>query len=103
MSLHAITAVGRDDPAGRVLVPADLLDAGLEADVAIQIELARDRLTVFQDLLAEGIFLLRDEAELFEQGQIGVGLDVAGDPGIAVPIPGKILKRAIIKPHNAAP
>ena len=35
-----------------------------------------------------GILLLRHVAELFEQRQIRVGLDVAGDARVAVPVPG---------------
>jgi hypothetical protein len=65
-----------------------LLDPGLEADVAVQIELAGDRLAVVEDLAAVGVLLLRHVADLLEERQVGVGLDVAGDARVAVPVPG---------------
>ncbi len=41
-----------------------------------------------EDLLAVGVLLLRHVADLLEQRQVGVGLDVAGDARVAVPVPG---------------
>jgi hypothetical protein len=38
------------DPAGVGLVPADLGDLGLEADVAVEVEVLGDRLAVREDL-----------------------------------------------------
>jgi hypothetical protein len=41
-----------------------------------------------QDLRCVGVLLLRDVADLLEQGQIDIGLDVAHRARIAVPVPG---------------
>jgi hypothetical protein len=47
-----------------------------------------DRLAVGQDLRCAGVLLGRDAAELLEQRQIDVRLDVAHRAGVAVPVPG---------------
>ena len=49
---------------------------------------ARRALEVEPDLFAEGVALARHVAEFFEHGQIDVGLDVAHDARVAVPVPG---------------
>ncbi len=87
-SPHPIAAIGGDDPSLGVLVPREALGSGLEADVAVEIELPRDRLTMGADLVAERVLLLRHVADLLEQRQVGIRLDVAGDAGVAIPVPG---------------
>ena len=46
------------------------------------------RLTVREDLVALGVLLGRDVAQLLEQRHVHVRLDVAGDARIPVPVPG---------------
>jgi hypothetical protein len=76
-----VAAIGRDDPALRRLVPADLGDRGLEQGVAVQVPLLRDRLAVREDLRAAAVLLDRQVVELFEQRQVDVRLDVARQAG----------------------
>ncbi len=75
------------DPAPVGVVPAHLGDLGLEARVAVQVEVAADRLAVGEDLGRLRVLLLRDVADLLEQRQVDVRLDVAGGAGVAVPVP----------------
>ena len=49
--------------------------------------LSRDELAIFVDLRAVGELLRRHEARLFEQRQVAIGVVVALDAGIAVPVP----------------
>ena len=72
----------------RVVVPAQLGHFGLEAGVAVEVELLADGAAVLQDLRRAAVLLLRDVADLLEQRQVDVRLDVAGGAGIAVPVPG---------------
>ena len=56
--------------------------------MVIETEPARHGLAVLEDLEARRELHRRDVTHLFEQGQVAVGLDIASDPGIAVPVPG---------------
>src|SRR5215469_15874804 len=94
--LHPVAAVGGDDPAPDGFVPAHLSDFGLKADIAIEIELLADRAAVLQDLRSARIFLDRHVADLFEQRQINIGLDIARRARIAVPIPGAAKVAALL-------
>jgi len=47
-----------------------------------------DRLAVAEDLRRLGVLLLRHVADLLEQRQVDVGLDVACRPRVPVPVPG---------------
>ena len=84
---HRVAAVGRDDPATVGVVPAQLGDLGLEAGVAIEVEVLADRPAVGEDLRRLGVLLLRDVADLLEQRQVDVRLDVARRARVAVPVP----------------
>ena len=86
--LHPVAAVGRDDPARAVLVPAHLGHFRLEARVAVEIVLAADGAAVREDLGRARVLLARHVAELFEQRQVDVRLDVAHRARVAVPVPG---------------
>src|SRR5690348_242565 len=94
--LHGVVAIGPDDPARDLVIPAHLGHFGLEADIAIEIELARDGAAVFEDLRRAGIFLDRHVADFFEQRQINVGFDVAGRARIPVPVPGAAVVAALL-------
>ncbi len=85
---HPVAAIGLDDPARALLVPAQRLHLCLETRVAIEIELLADGTAVLEDLRRARIFLDWHVADLFEQRQVDVGLDIAGRARIAVPIPG---------------
>ena len=41
-----------------------------------------------ENLAAEGVLFLRHVANFFQQREIGIRLDITGDTGIAIPIPG---------------
>ena len=85
---NAIAAVGAHDPASGGFVPTQLGDLGLEERVVVQVVVLADRPAVRQDLGGVGVLLLGDVPDLFEQGQIDVGLDVAHRARVAVPVPG---------------
>ena len=71
-----------------VLVPLRPGDPGVEQRVVDQVEVVGQSLEVEADLLAEGVTVRGHIAELFEHGQVDVGLDVAHHAGVAVPVPG---------------
>src|SRR5271163_3626918 len=83
-----VAAVGRDNPARRLLVPSQLAHIGLEQRVLIQIVMLCDTLRMLVDLRREGVFFPRYVAELFDQRQVAVTFDVALSARIAVPVPG---------------
>ena len=56
--------------------------------VVVELVVPGDALRVLEDLGRVGVLLLRDVAELLEQRQVAVALDVALGAGIAVPVPG---------------
>ena len=73
---------------------------GLQARVAVQVVVLGDALAVREDLGALGVFLRGDVAELFQQRDVHVGLDVAGDSRIAIPVPGAAhVGRPVDQPH----
>ena len=84
---HRVAAVRPHDPPSVAVVPAHLGDFRLEARIAVEIEVATDRLAVGEDLGGLGVLLPGDVADLLEQRQVDVRLDVAGGAGIAVPVP----------------
>ncbi len=83
-----VAAVGMDDPAVALLVPDELLDHRLEHAGTIEVVALRQSLHIGEDLGALGVFLGRDVVHLFEQRHVDIGFDVAGNTGIAVPVPG---------------
>ena len=86
--LHRVAAIGADDPARRGLVPVEAGDFGLEAGVAVEIEVPADGAAMLEDLGRGRVFGGRHEADLLQQRQVDVTLHVAGGAGIAVPVPG---------------
>ena len=84
---HPVAAVGRHDPALFAGTPVDGGDLGLEARVVVQVVVLGDRPAVSEDLTGARVLLLRDVAELFEEREIDVRLDVAHRAGIAIPVP----------------
>ena len=56
--------------------------------LVVEVVVFRDAPRVLEDLGREGVLLLRHVAELFEQRQVAIALDVALGAGIAVPVPG---------------
>ncbi len=76
------------------------MDVGLQARVAIQVVVLGDALTVREDLGALGVFIRGDVAELLQQRDIDIGLDVAGDPRIPIPVPRAAhVGRSVDQPH----
>ena len=63
------------------------MDIGLQARIAIQVVVLGDALAVREDLGSLGVFVRGDVAELLQQRDVHIGLDVAGDPRIPIPIP----------------
>jgi hypothetical protein len=70
-----------------LLVPTHLGDFRLEARPAVEIVLAADRAAVGEDLGRARVLLGRNVAELLEQRQVDVRLDVALRARIAIPVP----------------
>ena len=85
---HGIAPVGLDDPAPGGVVPHRFLDRGVEQAAVVEAEPLSHELAVFEDLEARGELHRRDVAHLLEERQVAVALDVTGDAGIAVPVPG---------------
>ena len=85
---HGVTAVGVDGPAAALLVPLGLLDGGVEEAVVVEAELLGHLLAVLEDLEARRELHRRDVLHLLQQREVAVGLDVAGDARVAVPVPG---------------
>src|SRR5271166_657496 len=83
-----VAAVGGDQPAGITCLPANLLYLCLQTGVTVQVVMLGDPAAVGQDFSAFRILLGRHIPELLEQRHIDVGLDVAGDSGVTIPIPG---------------
>jgi len=53
-----------------------------------EIEFIGDRLEVGKDLVPKRVSVLRDVVEFLQHRQVDVGLDVAHQAGISVPVPG---------------
>ena len=85
---HLVAVVGPDDPAGSRCIPTNLLHIGLQARVAVQVIALGDAAAVRKDLRTLGVLVLGNVAEFLQQRDVHIGLDVAGDPRIAVPVPG---------------
>ncbi|SUF56478.1 Uncharacterised protein [Prescottella equi] len=85
-----VAAVGADGPAQRLLVEGRGRDAGVELDVAAQIEAIGDVLEVGEDLRLGGVLLAPVPFLLELRGErvrVVHGLDVAAGAGVAVPVP----------------
>src|SRR5262249_18277668 len=85
---HPVLAVGGDDPAPIALVPPEVGDLGLQAGPLVELEAPRDRAAVLENLGRARVLLRRHVAELLEQRQIDVRLDITGRARVAVPVPG---------------
>jgi hypothetical protein len=83
-----VAAVRGDEPAPLVLQPFGAGHAGVEQRVLLEAVARRDLLEVAEDLLAPGVAPGRDIVELLEQRDVHVGLDVAHDARVLVPVPG---------------
>jgi hypothetical protein len=59
----------------------------LQACIAVQVVVLGDAPAVRKNLGALGVFFGGDVAELLQQWDVHIGLDVAGNPGIPVPVP----------------
>ena len=85
--LHGVAPLGVDGPTAGVLVPLRLGHRRVEQAVVVELELLRHLLAVLEDLEPGGELHGGDVLHLFQQREVGVRLDVAGDAGIAVPVP----------------
>ena len=63
-------------------------DLGLQAGTLVETEVAGDGAAVLEDLRRARVLLRRDVADLLEQRQVDVRLDVARRARVAVPVPG---------------
>ena len=77
-----------DDPPGRRFVEARVGDAGVEQRSPVQVEGPPEGLAVREDLRLEHVLHGGDRADLLEERQVDVGLDVARRTRVAVPVPG---------------
>ena len=84
---HAVATVGVQHPAQGFFIPLHVGHLGLEAGVAVEVVLAPYGFGVLEDFRGEAVLLLRDIAELLDERQIDVRLDVALGARITVPIP----------------
>ena len=86
-ALEPVLPVRFNLPPGRRFVPADVRHRGLEQAALIKRVSPGDGLGVTEDLWLEGVLLLGNVPELFQQRQVDVRLDVAHGARIAVPVP----------------
>ena len=101
---HGVAAIREDGPASTSLVPLGLLDGRVEEAVFVETELHGHGLAVLEDLEARRELHRREVLHLFEKGQVAVGLDVAGDARVAVPVPGAADVPALLaEAHVAEP
>ena len=83
-----VPAVGLHDPPGRHFVEARVGDAGVEQRAPVQVEGPPEVLAVRVDLRLEHVLHGGDRADLLEERQVDVRLDVARRTRVAVPVPG---------------
>src|SRR5262249_20003022 len=84
---HGVAAVGMNGPTSCRLVPGGLLDGGVEEAALVEAEALGHALTVLEDLEPRGELHRGDVAHFLQQRQVAIALDVAGDGGIAIPVP----------------
>ena len=84
---EGVAPVGPHPPPQRRLVPDRFDDLGVEQGVGVEVVVAADQLGVGEDLDRTRVLLGRHVARLLQQGEVGVGLDVAHASRIAVPVP----------------
>ena len=83
-----IATARRHGPGQSLVIPHRSGDVGLEQRLGVEVEAAGEELRVLEDLRRAGISLGRHEADLFEEREVDVGLDVAHATRVAVPVPG---------------
>src|ERR1700691_5171498 len=97
---NLVAPVGGDHPPGTARLPTYFLHLGLQTGVTVQVVVLGDAAAVGQDLITLGVLLGRDIAELFEQRHIDVGLNITGDSGVAIPVPGSTDVGSLVdQPH----
>ena len=97
---HCVAAVGADRPPAGCLIPVGPFDGGVKQAMVVESELCCHALAIFQDFESRGEFHRWKRAHLLQQRQIAVGFHIAGDAGIAVPVPGAADVAAFLaKPH----
>ena len=97
--LHVIAAISDEMPHLLRFVPCCGRYRGLKHRQLIEVVALCDGLAVSEDFAAFCIAILGHVVHLIEQWQIVVGRHIAGDAGIAVPIPGAAHVTAAL--HNA--
>ena len=101
---HGVTPIGGHRPAPGRLVPGRLLDGRVEEATLVEAEALGHLLAVLEDLEPGGELHRRDVAHLLQQRQVAVGLDVARDTRIAVPVPRPPDVAALLaEPHVGEP
>ena len=85
---HGVAAVRGDGPAAAGLVPLGLLDGRVEQAAVVEAGSLAMAWQYSRISKPDANFIVGIVAHLLEQRQIAVALDVAGDAGIAVPVPG---------------
>ena len=85
---HGVAAVGRHDPARVVVVPRSPSTSVWKQASSVEAVVLADRPAVGEDLRRPDVLLRRHVAELLEQRQVDVRLDVAHRARVAVPVPG---------------
>ena len=79
--------VGANHPAPGVVVPRRRFDLGVEQRTVAEAVLLDDGLEMYTDLFARCVARRRDGAHLLEHRHVDVGLDVAHQAGVTVPVP----------------
>ncbi len=86
--LQRIATVRLDYPACNAVIPTNFGHLGLEDRAFVEVECLADGAAVFQYLRRPRVLFDRHVADLFEQRQVDVALDIASRARIAVPVPG---------------
>ena len=94
---HLVAPVGGDRPtAAASSSHRSAVTAVWKHASVVEAEVAADACAVLEDLGAEGVLLLRHVADLLEQRQVDVRLDVALRARVAVPVPGAAEVAAVL-------
>gem|GEM_PF-2555879 len=88
MGADHVTPIGGQDPARALLVPLALLHGRVEQRTVDEVVTPRDRVEVAPDLVAGRVAGRGHVAHLLELRHVDVGLHVARQAGVPVPVPG---------------
>ena len=85
---HAIAPVGADRPLAGGFIPVGAFNRGVKQAAVVKAKALGHGLAVLQNFKTRGKFHGRNDAHFLQQRQVAVGLHVASNARVAVPVPG---------------